>query len=113
MDKHLLGLLEYRDVLSAVAATWDGLVIAAAGLTGEDAEVVAAAGSALVGALGQEAGGSSALDIAGGAVHVATGEELMLVALTEASVPAELLAPVMRETLDRLDLAIREGDAEG
>ena len=40
MENYLLDLLEYRDVLAVVATTADGLIVATAGLNGDDAEVL-------------------------------------------------------------------------
>ena len=45
-NSQLLQLLEYRVVLGAVVTTLDGLVVAQAGLTADDAELLAATLSA-------------------------------------------------------------------
>lgn len=102
MEQELLSLLNYQDVLGAVASTQDGLVVASVGLDSFDAETVAAAGSALV----SGAGGSDpalAIDLEGGSLFLTRGEELMLVVLAEASVPQDPLANVMIESVGRLD----------
>jgi predicted regulator of Ras-like GTPase activity (Roadblock/LC7/MglB family) len=102
MEQQLLALLNYADVLGAVASTQDGLVVASAGLNDLDAETVAAAGSALV----NGAGGSDpalAIDLDGGSLFLTRGEELMLVVLAEASVAQDPLANVMIESVAMLD----------
>ncbi len=102
MERELLSLMNYQDVLGAVASTHDGLVVASAGLDSFDAETVAAAGSALV----SGAGGSDsalAIDLDGGSLFLTRGEELMLVVLAEVSVPQDPLANVMIESVARLD----------
>lgn len=101
MEQQLLSLMDYQDVLGAVASTHDGLVVASAGLESIDAESVAAAGSALAG----EAGGDDpalAIDLDGGSLFLTRSEELMLVVLAESTVPQEPLADVMIESVAAL-----------
>ncbi len=99
MDDQLVSLLEYDGVLSALATTRDGLVVAASGLSGDDAEIVGAAGSMLFGSLAESPGESSAVSVGSSALHLMRDTELSLVVLTEAEVRHDLLAPLMEETL--------------
>jgi predicted regulator of Ras-like GTPase activity (Roadblock/LC7/MglB family) len=106
MDQHLESLLNYEGVLGALATTRDGLVIAAVGLSGEDADIVAAAGSALLGTMDDEDSASGSMEIAGAAVHLVPGTEMSLVLLTEANVPREAVEEIMDETLSNVTAAM-------
>jgi predicted regulator of Ras-like GTPase activity (Roadblock/LC7/MglB family) len=101
MDEQLLALLEYRDVFGALVTTNDGLPVAAAGIQGEDTEVIAAAGTTLLRGLGREGERSLAVEIDGGQVHLLRGEDITLVVLTEPGVPHEALVEPMGEVLGR------------
>lgn len=109
MEDYLLDLLQYREILAAVATTADGLIVAAAGLAGDDAEVVAASGSALAQLVSQGGERRGAVEVPGGELHLLVGDDLMLVALTEAAAPEECLGEVMDQALGRLAGAIRDG----
>jgi predicted regulator of Ras-like GTPase activity (Roadblock/LC7/MglB family) len=100
MDDQLLALLEYDGVLTALAATPDGLVVGAAGLKGDDAEIVAAAGSTLLTSVYEAGASSGSLDVGSASVHLLRNHEVSLVVLAEAFAPHEALVPLMRETLD-------------
>ncbi len=102
MEEQLLELLNYQDVLGAVASTKDGLVVASVGLESLDAETVAAAGSALASGAGEE-DPALAIDLDGGSLFLTRGDELMLVVLAEASVAQDPLANVMLESVSALD----------
>lgn len=102
MEDALLELLDYRDVLGAVASTTDGLVIAAAGMGDEDAEVVAAAGSALAKALSGAQEHDGDVSVRSGEIHVVVDRDLMLVTLTEPGTPGDRLRPVMHGALARV-----------
>ncbi len=97
MDDELLGLLEYDGILSAVATTPDGLVVAAAGLSGDDAEILGAAGSMLFDP--SNGNGTDVLDVATGTLHVSRGDEVSIVVLSEASVPHVALEPLLESAL--------------
>ena len=102
MDQQLQGLLEYQDVLGAVASTIDGLVLASVGFDSDDAETVAAAGTAVV----NDAGGDDnalAIELDGGSIFLTRGRELMLVVCAEFGIPQDPLAEVMVETVRALD----------
>lgn len=107
MDDQLLSLLDYEGVLSALATTPDGLVVAAAGLNGDDAEVVGAAGTTLLNTVehADEKGGS--LDVGSAAVHLVRGQDISLVVLTESLVVHERLMPIMEEVLDTVTEAFQ------
>lgn len=109
MEQELQSLLEYQDILGAVASTIDGLVVAAAGLESDDAETVAAAGSAVV----SEAGGDDAalaIELDGGSLFLTRGSELMLVVCAETGIPQDPLADVMQESVRRLDALLLGND---
>lgn len=105
MEQQLIALLDYQDVLGAVASTHDGLVVASAGLESFDAESVAAAGSALA----SEAGADDpalAIDLDGGSLFLTRTSELMLVVVAESTVPQEPLADVMIESVAALGVQL-------
>ncbi len=107
MEQVLLELLDYRDVLGAVATTTDGLVIAAVGVDDDDAEVVAAAGSALGKALADSREDEGDVAVRAGEIHVVIDRDLMLVTLTEPGAPGDRLRPVMRGALDRVGAGLQ------
>jgi predicted regulator of Ras-like GTPase activity (Roadblock/LC7/MglB family) len=100
MDEQLVSLLDYEGVLSALATTPDGLVVGAAGLAGDDAEIVGAAGTTLLNTVEHAEEVSGSLDVGSAAVHLLRGNDVSLVLLTEAGVPHEELVPVMVVVLD-------------
>ena len=102
MDEQLLALLDYRDVLGAVASTKDGLVVASVALDDFDAESLAAAGSALVSGAGGD-DPALAIDLEGGSLFLTRGNELMLVVLADSAVAQDPLANVMLESVAALD----------
>lgn|GEM_PF-969380 len=108
MENYLLDLLEYRDVLAVVATTADGLIVATAGLNGDDAEVLAASGSALAQHVVQQGERYGSVTVQGGVLHLLVGDELMLVALTDPAAPGERLVDVMDGVLTRLAQVIRD-----
>jgi predicted regulator of Ras-like GTPase activity (Roadblock/LC7/MglB family) len=110
MEQQLQGLLEYQDVLGAVASTIDGLVVASVGFESDDAETVAAAGSAVV----NDAGGDDAalaIELDGGSIFLTRARELMLVVCAESGIPQDPLAELMVETVKVLD-SMLAGDGE-
>lgn len=100
MDDQLLALLDYDGVLSALAATPDGLVVAAAGLRSDDAEIVGAAGSMLFSSADDAGRMSGTADIGSASIHLFRGAELSLVVLTEVSTPHDALGEVVGEALE-------------
>jgi predicted regulator of Ras-like GTPase activity (Roadblock/LC7/MglB family) len=106
MDEHLLSLLNYEGILGAVATTRDGLVIAAAGLRGEDADVIAAAGSALMNTPDAGDGGGASIEVAGAAVHLLASNEVSLVLLTENDVARDDVIDMMDESLSSVAAAL-------
>ena len=50
IDRVLLGVLRYEEVLGVVAISSEGLVVGSAGISRQDADLVGALGAALVGA---------------------------------------------------------------
>lgn len=101
----LLALLSKREILGVVAATVDGLVIASVGVPDDDAERVAAAGSAFARTLQSDNGLPASLPLDGGRLVVTRQDEVMLIALTE---PVEL-DPAL---LGRLDEALAAVNAQ-
>jgi predicted regulator of Ras-like GTPase activity (Roadblock/LC7/MglB family) len=100
MESHLLELLDYQDVLAAVASSRDGLLVSMVGLDDGDAEAVAAAGSALT--VGSDEPAQS-VALPSGELHVVLGKDLMVLTLTEPGVPRDALARLMRDTVEILD----------
>ncbi|HET7037541.1 MAG TPA: hypothetical protein VFI42_17785 [Thermomicrobiaceae bacterium] len=100
MEAQLLELLDYQPVLAALASTRDGLLVASVGLAHEDAEAVAAAGSAVAAG---DADPVMTIALKGGDLYVALGQELMLLALAETDTVGEGLAGVMLEKVGILD----------
>ncbi|HET9014485.1 MAG TPA: roadblock/LC7 domain-containing protein [Thermomicrobiaceae bacterium] len=110
MEDALLGLLEYREVLGAVVTTTDGLVIATAGVDGDDAEVAAAAGSALAKVLAHSQEREGQLAMRSGEIHLVMSDDLMLVTLTERDVPADRLRAVMQGALEQVGRALQTSE---
>lgn len=106
MDEQLVSLLDYEGVLGVLATTSDGLVIAAAGLSGEDADVVAAAGTSLLASRDADDERGSSAEIAGGAIHLFAGTEISLVLLTEAGIPREAVVELMEDSLNEVGSAL-------
>jgi predicted regulator of Ras-like GTPase activity (Roadblock/LC7/MglB family) len=102
MDDQLLGMLEYRGVLSALATTPDGLVIAAAGLTGDDAEILGAAGAMMFNSIADKDVDGGSVEVGSGAVHLMADSDIWLVVLTEVDVPHNLLVDMMRDSLENV-----------
>jgi predicted regulator of Ras-like GTPase activity (Roadblock/LC7/MglB family) len=111
MGAALHDLLDYQDVIAAVASTRDGLVVASAGLPDDDAESVAAAGTSLASAAEQREDSALAIDLDGGSVFLALGQEVLLLVLAEPDVAAEALATVMVERVGHLDAELAGGVA--
>ncbi|MEX2426151.1 MAG: roadblock/LC7 domain-containing protein [Thermomicrobiaceae bacterium] len=102
MDDQLLGLLEYEGVLCALVTTPDGLIVAAAGIEGDDAEVIGAAGSTLWSTVDAANEPSGSLDVGSASIHLLRGGELSLVVLSDPSVPHESIIPLMAGALDNV-----------
>jgi hypothetical protein len=101
MTDQLMTLLEYRVVLGALITTNDGLVVAHAGLSSEDADLIAASSSV------QPDGEPYSCDSTrGGTVHVLRGQDIRLVVLSEPSTPVESLMPLMHEQLAELEAGL-------
>jgi predicted regulator of Ras-like GTPase activity (Roadblock/LC7/MglB family) len=106
MDEQLMRLLAYQDVLGAIVSTFDGLPVAVAGVEGEDAEVVAAAGTALLRSATVANGRSLSIQVDDGQVHVLRGDEVVLVVVSEAEVPHDALVGPMDEVLRAISASI-------
>lgn len=102
MDEQLRDLLDYDGVLTAVASSEDGLVVGTAGLSGDDAEIVAAGGTTLLAELRERGEQSGYLDVAGGRLHVIRGAEISLLLLTEPTIHHEAIAGLMQESLEQV-----------
>jgi hypothetical protein len=101
MNERLLQLLEYRVVLGVLVTSLDGLVVAHAGLSPEDAEMLAAAS-----ATQSNDDPYSSDTTRGGILHVLRGDDLRLIILTEPDVPTDAIAGVMQQTLQALEESI-------
>lgn len=95
-DTQLLELLEYRVVLGVLMTTLDGLVIAHAGLTAEDAELLAAT---------QVAPGNDEQCSAeqSGCIHTREGAEMRLIVLTERDASNDAIAALMIDHLAQFE----------
>jgi predicted regulator of Ras-like GTPase activity (Roadblock/LC7/MglB family) len=101
MTDQLMSLLEFRVVLGALITTIDGLVVAHAGLSPEDADLIAASSSV------QPDGEPYSSDTTrGGTVHVLRGHDIRLVILSERSTPRESLMPLMHDHLAELEASL-------
>lgn len=101
MQHILMDLLEYRVVLGAVVTTLDGLLIAHAGLSPDDAEVLSAASSFQ----GDDEPYASS-ETRGGVLHVLRGRDMSLIILTESSAPHGPVELLMQEQLIALEESI-------
>ncbi len=106
MNSELLELLNYKGVIGALASTPDGLVISAVGLGKDDAEIVGAASSTLWANIERRGESHGSAPVADGEIHLVIGDELALIALTEADVPHDQLSEVMSEQLERVTSVI-------
>ena len=106
MNDDLVDLLDYQDVLAAVVATPDGLLVLSAGLDGEDADIVAAAGSVVAGALTTPERPFASVDTEGGRLHVAAGDMVLLMVLAEETAPSEAVETALQERLATLEVAL-------
>jgi len=98
MREQLMDLLEYRVVLGALITTMDGLVITHAGLSPDDAEMLAAASSS------QPDDNPYSFDqTSGGTLHVLRGNDIRLILLTEMDVPQSAITGLMSQHLTALE----------
>jgi hypothetical protein len=95
-NSQLLQLLEYRVVLGAVVTTLDGLVVAQAGLTADDAEVLAATLS--VGAWHSTS--------QRGAIHARVGAEMRLIVVTDRDAPPAEISELLTDRLTMFEDAL-------
>lgn len=101
MQGLLMDLLEYRVVLGALVTTLDGLVIANAGLSPDDTEMLAAASSSQT---GDDV--YACVETNGGTLHVLRGRDMRLVVLTDNATPQAPVVAVMNQQLAELEEAI-------
>jgi hypothetical protein len=95
-NSQLLQLLEYRVVLGAVVTTLDGLVVAQAGLTTDDAELLAATLSA--------GGWHSTSEH--GAIHARVGTEMRLIVVTDRDAPPDEISELLTDRLANFEEAL-------
>jgi predicted regulator of Ras-like GTPase activity (Roadblock/LC7/MglB family) len=98
MREQLMDLLEYRVVLGALVTTMDGLVITHAGLSPEDAEVLAAASSSQ-----PDDHPYSSDRTGGGILHVLRGNDVRLILLTDSDAPQAAVTGLMSQHLGSLE----------
>jgi predicted regulator of Ras-like GTPase activity (Roadblock/LC7/MglB family) len=101
MRDHLMELLEYRVVLGALVTTMDGLVITHAGLSPEDAEMLAAASSSQ-----PDDNQYSSDKTGGGTLHVLRGNDVRLILLTDTEAPRAAVTGLMSQHLGDLEESI-------
>ncbi len=106
MENRLLELVEYRSVLGALTTSIDGLLVASVAIQIEDAELIAAS------TVGDEERGDSDRSYSVtsseyGVLHVARGQELRLVVLSEPGTDPDSMRDLMTGTLQSIEEAIR------
>lgn len=96
VENMLAELLEYEEILGVIAVSVEGLVMGAAGVTGEDIDLAAALGASLVGAaerttrrLGAGVATGVSITTEEGMLHLRNGGEFALILFTE---PCEAVA---------------------
>jgi predicted regulator of Ras-like GTPase activity (Roadblock/LC7/MglB family) len=98
MRDQLMQMLEYRVVLGALVTTMDGLVITHAGLSPEDAEMLAAASSSQ-----PDDNQYSSDKTGGGTLHVLRGNDMRLIVLTDSEAPRAAVTGLMSRHLGDLE----------
>ena len=101
MNDQLMGLLEFRVVIGALVTTLDGLLVAQAGLSGEDAEVLAAASSSM-----PNDNAYSSDETRGGSLHVLRGDDIRLILLTDSDAPQRAVTRLMSVQLSALEASL-------
>lgn len=101
MRDQLMQMLEYRVVLGALVTTMDGLVITHAGLSPEDAEVLAAASSSQ-----PDDNQYSSDKTRGGTLHVLRGNDMRLILLTDSEAPQSAVTGLMSQYLGDLEASL-------
>ncbi|MGI8475577.1 MAG: roadblock/LC7 domain-containing protein [Thermomicrobiales bacterium] len=86
----LSGLLQYEEILGALAVSVEGLVMGSAGIDGEDADMLAALGASLVGVaertmrrIGAGAPSVMCIGAGDGMVHIRGRDEVALIIISE------------------------------
>lgn len=105
MEKHLLELLEYRNVLGALTTSIDGLLVASVAVATDDAEVIAASTANHE----DQAGVDNSYWVTTsehGTLHVARGREMRLIVLSEPDTDQESLRELMTGQLQSIEDAI-------
>jgi predicted regulator of Ras-like GTPase activity (Roadblock/LC7/MglB family) len=101
MRDQLMQMLEFRVVLGALVTTMDGLVITHAGLSPDDAEVLAASSSSQ-----PDDNQYSSDTTRGGTLHVLRGNDMRLIVLTDTDAPRQAVTDLMTERLAALEESI-------
>ncbi len=101
MRDQLMQMLEYRVVLGALVTTMDGLVITHAGLSPEDAEMLAAASSSQ-----PDDNQYSSDKTGGGTLHVLRGNDVRLIVLTDSEAPRAAVTGLMSQHLGDLEASL-------
>lgn len=101
LQHHLLGLLEYRHVLGALATSLDGLLVASAAVTTSDAELIAASLS------GHSGDDYSVTTSAHGSLHVVRGGDMRLIVLAEPEADQGALREMMIASLAGIEESVR------
>jgi len=101
MRDQLMEMLEYRVVLGAIVTTMDGLLITHAGLSPEDAEVLAAASSSQ-----PDDNQYSSDKTRGGTLHVLRGNDMRLIVLTDSDAPRSAVTGLMSQRLANLEASL-------
>lgn len=97
----LMQMLEYRVVIGALVTTIDGLVITHAGVSPDDAEMLAAASSS------QSNDNEYSADTNnGGTLHVLRGHDIRLILLTDIDAPQAAVTGLMSQHLGDLEASL-------
>lgn len=98
MYDRLLALLEYRVVLGALVTTLDGLVVSHAGVSLDDAEMLAAASS-----MQPDDSAYTSDTTRGGVLHVLRGQDMRLIVLTDPDALVQAVNDLMQSSLAELE----------
>lgn len=97
----LMQMLEYRVVIGALVTTMDGLVVTHAGLSPEDAEMLAAASSSQ-----PDDNQYSSDTTGGGTLHVLRGNDMRLILLTDSDASQSAVTGLMSQHLGDLEASL-------
>lgn len=98
---NLMKMLEYRVVLGALVTTMDGLLVTHAGLSPDDAEMLAAASSSQ-----PDDHPYSSDQTSGGTLHVLRGDDMRLILLTDSDASPSAVTGLMSQHLVDIEASL-------